>query len=743
MVYYKWTIQLGANGQTYDTHPIYKGDLSLTFEQESGKKFFRRKLSSKITFVSTDADVIINAPFYTEFIIVLKKSTSLSGTYTEYWRGHFYKTDCTISEDDRNVQVQPQVVDQYNDVLNGMDKEFNLIELAPVIQPVEAVKRPMFQIYTAGEDIVTCLSGGNSFEQDVVDGSAEKANDCRFAGFDEAWEFNFDGNPPPAGLVHPFTGAFSGYGYGGGDVFSNSDGVYKLQYFETESIIGYNNFGYRLGRSNGILIKRLSDNVVIWEYKQAWITSSLTDYWKPLPVDLEFSPKVEGGNVVYALRSGIGIFGRMVLDKDSLRVGTVDYNVYEIQGDDMVINNRNYHYCVPFKNLIIQQSARTSVTPTEWGRNDQGQYFLPPNDTDPWYPVGRSQWVNTSVWVKYTTTLDTFENAGRKEFTIKDTFPLWSVISVLLAKIAPSITHQNTAAYSQFFYNNYYPSMMFGSIVCIAPKSNIIVGEYQEPAMKAPVTLGTVLDMLKNVYGCYWYIDSSNRFVIEHIRWFKNGGSYASGQQTIGYDLTTLKNRNGKKWDFGMAKYNFEKQDMPARYEYAWMDDGTKLFNGSPINVLSTFVKEDKVEEITIANFTSDIDYMLMAPEMCSKDGFALLQPYLSSGVYKLPIDGYGIGVYSYYLQNDFVSMYILQNLLLTYDMPSWNIEVDGVAVTANGIQRNKKQEVTFPAGDDDPNMQQLVKTSIGNGEYDKLSVNLSSRMAKVTLKYDTYTNGQ
>jgi hypothetical protein len=448
---------------------------------------------------------------------------------------------------------------------------------------------------------------------------------------------------------------------------------------------------------------------------------------------------VEGMDELYAMRSGIGIFGRMVLDKPQLTVGLTDYNAFEIESDDMVANNRNYHYCLPFKDFDIQQSSRTSVTPTEWGINDNGVYFLPPDDVNPWYPVGRSQWVNTSVWVLYDSTLDDFEVAGRKEFTIKDAFPLWSVIEVLLAKIAPSVSHSNTSAYSQFFYGTQMPSMMYGSIVCIAPKSNIIVGEYQEPAKKAPITLGQVLDMLKNVYACYWFIDDNKRFVIEHIRYFKNGGSYSSGLQTIDYDLTQLANRNGKKWAFGTAKYSYDKEDMPARYEFAWMDEVTKLFKGNPINVLSTFVKEDKVEEINIANFTSDVDYMLLAPEMCSKDGFALLQPLMEGGDYVLPITGTTVGVYDYYLQNDLVSMYVLQQLLLTYDMPSRNIELNGQTATADGIQRNKKQQVTFPVGNDDPDVLQLVKTTLGNGEYDKISVNLSSRMAKVTLKYDTY----
>ena len=73
--------------------------------------------------------------------------------------------------------------------------------------------------------------------------------------------------------------------------------------------------------------------------------------------------------------------------------------------------------------------------------------------------------------------------------------------------------------------------------------------------------------------------------------------------------------------------------------------------------------------------------------------------------------------------------------------MPAWDIEVNGEEWTSSGIQRNKKQQLSFPAGVSDPNVQQLVKTYIGNGQIDKMSINLSSRTAKVTLKYNTYDN--
>jgi hypothetical protein len=273
----------------------------------------------------------------------------------------------------------------------------------------------------------------------------------------------------------------------------------------------------------------------------------------------------------------------------------------------------------------------------------------------------------------------------------------------------------------------------------ITQKSNILLGEYQEPAQKATITLKTVFDMLQKVYGCYWYIKSDNTLCVEHVSWFKNGGSY-SDTPSIGYDLTALENLpNEKKWAYCTSQYQFDKIDMPARYQYEWMDDVTEMFTGKPINILSKFVTENKVEEVTIAEFTSDIDLMLLAPEKFSKDGFALLQATKSGDTFYLALRTFYEGVYQYTLQNYMVAMVFLQPNFLTYDMPSWAIEIDETATSAAGIQRSKKQTLTFPIGDTDPDLSHLVKTYIGNGQFDKVTINLSSRSAKVTLKYNTY----
>ena len=170
---YRWRISKDG-GQPFVVHPVYKDDLSLNYEKESQQRFFRAKLSSKIDFVAEDADRIIEAPFETKFTLLLDMSSDMGLTFSQYYACQFYKTDCTINYDDRKVSVQPEAQDRYNDVLAGLDKEYNLIELAPAIQPIRLTKRPMFQLYNAGESICNCFCGGQAFEVDMADTSEER-----------------------------------------------------------------------------------------------------------------------------------------------------------------------------------------------------------------------------------------------------------------------------------------------------------------------------------------------------------------------------------------------------------------------------------------------------------------------------------------------------------------------------------------------------------------------------------------
>lgn len=331
------------------------------------------------------------------------------------------------------------------------------------------------------------------------------------------------------------------------------------------------------------------------------------------------------------------------------------------------------------------------------------------------------------------------EVKARKAYTLRDAFTLSSCINVLLKEFAPGITHEATPEYSQFLYNTNNPISGQSFKLLISQKSNIINGEYQAPAQKAPVTLQQIMTMLRDIYKCYWYIED-RKFKIEQVSWFRNGGSYGYNP-IIDYDLTQLENvRNGKKLAFATSEYSFDKVDMPERYQFEWMDDVTTPFEGLPIEITSKYVTAGKTEEINISNFTSDIDLMLLNPGAISSDGFALFAAVTPSGggQLELPFTRQTADNVEYYLQNGFLAFINIQPAYWVYDMPARNFKINNSPNYAIGIERKKKQTLNFPAGTTDPNPMQLVKTYIGNGQVDKLSVNLGSRNIKATLKYDT-----
>ena len=308
------------------------------------------------------------------------------------------------------------------------------------------------------------------------------------------------------------------------------------------------------------------------------------------------------------------------------------------------------------------------------------------------------------------------------------------MLSVLLNQIAPGVTHQGTTDYSQFLYGENILGVT--QTVLITPKSNIVSAGYDQPAQKAPITLKNVLEMLRDCFRCYWFIDDSNRFRVEHIEYFRNGGSYDTSP-TVCVDLTSMQQtRNGKPWSFALNKWKYEKPDMTARYQFGWMDDCTQLFMGYPIDIVAKYVNLEKIEDITVTGYTSDIDYILLNPSEVSLDGFVLLAATYQNSRYELPYLNIQRGSVDNILQNAWVAFAFLQRYY-KWDMPAYSYRIDGVSYTAEGIKKLKSQQVTFPAKSD-PDILRLIKTGLGSGVIEKLSITLTARAASAELRYDT-----
>lgn len=838
-------------------YPIYKGDLAKEYNKEQNEQFYRATLEGKLTFQRDDYAWILAQAFDFEYIITLYISYDAGYSWDEYWVGNFWKTDCDFDEDSQTVIVQPTVKDQYTDVLAGIEKEFNLIDLAPEMAMIKADKRPMIQAYIPGDSTVGCFLAGMSWEQecDIVTDENALVQTYNFALSASLLvvEVTSGSYSPEIPTIYTKRYAASKFNPAVAGTTEITNGSYKFVYYF------YAGGG---GATQRWQIVRTSDSTVLWE--KVWSGGTVPDTSIPQTVILTpVSGSGASGNIELYVHN-IPVYCRYVLDVETI----MDRNTSPIPDDDIVENNRNYRRAIgyEFPDCVFFSTNRSS-TPTKWGLYQPGEYYQKPAGEfyyGEFFPVSRREWGKVSVWFAFFAFDQIIEQKGRKAYTIKNNYPLWSVISTLLAKIAPGVTHAATTDYSIFLYSSIDPIAWAPQNIFLTPKSNIITADYDQPAQKAPVTLRKILDMLRDCFRLYWFIDDQNRFRIEHITWFMRGGSY-SPSTNIARDLTQeIVSRNGKPWAFVRSQYKFDKPAMAERYEFGWMDEVTQLFEGFPIDITSKYVTPGNIQQIKIDQFTSDIDYMLLNPGACSKDGFALLSavssnvmedklydytfatvhglPNFQTGIidtsipdsYKcsdlidienatqiaytnlfpmqrvpsgnkwsglvlydsngnfvesfgyssnavpvsgtldltnyptakyvrfapyyngsgvvdttakiiitysenqlcLPYNNYSIDGNDHVLQNAYVAFHFLQRYYML-DMPARQYSINGTDITALGIKKLKTQSIRFPLLHD-IDLNQLIKTTLGNGVIDKLSINLSSRNANATLKYDT-----
>lgn len=830
---YKFTIATNDNLQKV-VNPTYKDDLAKEYELETNQRFYRCKLSGKISFIGVDYDYLAQMRFETEIFLTIYKSDDGGGTWSEYFKGKFMKTDCEWNDDDKKCTVQPDALDEYNDVLSGLDKEYNLIPLAPAITRMTLQKRPLIQVYLPGDSVVSCFLGGMYWEQDAnaVDDRNALIKTYHFALCNMLKEMNVTpSNTGDNAMKGLYIGRMSIDGNNfTGNMSSDSNNGYYMRITQE----------YKPPFWGFVKVEfvRRSDGVVLYEYIKIHESSTPWD-------NEDFTmTAVSGSGATGTLTvemATYNVYVRYLLDIEQID----GLNTYPIPADDIVDNNRNYRYAIGYAIDVAYINNYTQSEPTEYGLADNGGYFTEPHTLwgQKFYPIARSTWRYASIWFGFDIMDSFFETEGRKEFTLRDTYPIYSVISVLLKQFAPGITHDGTPEYSQFLYGESNPITHTAFRLLMTQKTNIKYSYYDQPAQKAPITLQQVTNMLRDCFRCFWYIEDG-KFKIEHIQWFRNGGQYGYNP-IIDYDLTKVLNpRNRKPWGFASSAWSFDKVDMPERYQFTWMDDCTKGFEGYPIDVLSKYVTAGKIEEVNISNFNADIDYMLLNPTNVSDDGFALFaavpsfqnysqetldstfywkgQKYNSSdfvslvanvsgdigtiyatgtvrGVtsalatfwdangkylgqsdefvgtgtvldftnqpvsfpagtrrvaiqgmknrplavsilpkYALPFVQRTVDNVEYTLQNGYLAMIYLQPNYYIYDLPARKVRInESTEIFVAGVERMKKQTVVFPTNQD-INPMRLIKTYIGDGQIDKISVNLCSRSNKVTLKYDT-----
>lgn len=753
--------------------------LESKYKKETGQVFFRNSLEGSIKVFGADYDFIRLQSLETKYLLIV---TSNIGDVLAL--SSFAKTDCKLDDTRHSIELKLSPIDRYSKIMNNYDNTYDLIKLSPAITPLTLTKRLLYQFYIQGANSVSCYANGTYWEQDVneaidnADALEKKYYFSKNLSFQE-FQITKDMSETYAGTyIHmPGTPPTTWVNQTSGEGHIKMVGISDLTHVDGTSVIrwfysGQPVSGQELGglkdewkfalkiyddRSYGNLNVAFSVGVFVlkdWNVNSEKASISNTGEYEFKVVEKQSSKRFKLDVVHYT------VWGRVLADVDTAVEPSSGQTktLYDLPKDDFVSERVNYRKCIGLIGLQVQQTGYTVKHPTKYGRNDYGRYFtnnfvnaVTKTEHMP-VPISRSTWANTSIWAIIPDTWSSFEGQFRTQFTLKDAFALSDVIKALLHKINPLIKFEATAEYSKFFYegDTSTPIIPFdgarvGYVPFIAPKSNVLKGNYDQAAQKAEISFEQLMNMLRDCFRCYWYIDDSNRLRIEHISYFMKGLSYA--QPNIQLDLTKKLDKFNKKLVlYAQEATSYIKDDLNSRYEFSWMDDSTDTFDDMEIDIKSLYVQSDKTEEINPDVFSSDIDLMLYAPDKFSEDGFALMMANKDTG--KVPItsvselrDDEYIYTYRVTPQNYLCSwLYLARYYML--DMPAYKIEYTRAPITdayrVTGLKQFKQQDIEFQTNAK-IDLNKAIKTSVGIGTIDSMSVNIDTHLISTTLVYSPY----
>lgn len=706
-------------------NPHYK-DLSKKYAKENGQEFFRISLDGKIDLFGDDYEIIKQSNLESQFVFIIEKYNRKSDKYLEYYKGEFSKTDCKFDHSKKKCELKIVSLDEYNEIMNKYDNVYDLVKLAPEITKINLYKRSLVQVYIRGADSVTNFFAGTYWEDDIneaISSHDDLINKYHFMHNKTGNEFYIRGaNVPEVNGV-----------YAGMDGVYNNGNGYTCKLEEVTS-------GNVLRR---VRIYRDSDNTLLYQSMALLAVSETDNMYIPITARITMRGVIDT-SITFPIENifEYHIYSRILCDIDSVQGIS---STYDLPSDDFVVDNRNFKKCIGLNTGSFFCTSRTVDEPTKYGLNDYGQYFtnqfIPPSTgLNRPLPVSKNSWANASLWFVYQTSYLILEEKLRKQYVLRDSYSIGAAIKAILKKIAPNISHEPTAEYSQFLYGETNPLGLAKFYVHIAQKTNILKGNYDQPAQKAEISLGELMKMLRDCFRCYWYIEN-NKLKIEHVYFFMNGGSY-SNDSGVQLDFTKLVDQFNKRLSsYFQSEIEYDKSNLNQRYEFGWMDNATNLFGGAVIDIKSNYVQKDKVEEINATKFSSDVDFMLFNPSNFSNDGFALLCPIKNGSSYELPIitvqsliDENG-DTYTAAIQNWYASWIYLQNFYM-WDMPAKNIESNTIGgLLVKDVKKCMKHTIEFPTEEDLDKMK-LIKTAFGDGQIDEVSIDLNTRKAKARLLY-------
>lgn len=707
-------------------HPIYERSASKSFEREQGRVFHREKFNGTLELLRGDFNALWANTLETELDILIERRDS-AGTYVPYMAGKITKMDGIYDEDNKRVKINPKPMDRYNKILGAMSKEYDLVKDLNIEKyTVKYKKQPLIQIAFPYHNVLYNRIGVTVFLSELPIGgyTSTELEDFGFAHESPVRVYI----PGSNDMVPDVSGV---YEQTAPTQYTRVDGVYRISRVETTrwtiTDIGASSIVYRGVDGVANMLDRSP-----FETTPETILESISD-----------------PGVSFCAIFPIWAHQRILTDATTIG-GDATIALPQPDIADLVFNYDNYIDMSGLINFYIDVDPYDdhTLTPNKFRKFDEdalhfaGEYFDPPDEIGGGtiaFPIMENSWSEYSL-VEYNVAgfADELLEAATT-VTLRDAYKLTDVLRALLLKADSSIVFMDDVVHSDFLFNATNPITTEAQAIThfITPKSNIVTGDYDNAAPKAPISLQHVDELLMFGPNLHWYIGDVYAFILEHIHYYKNGKSYTA--PITSNDLTVQENpHNDKPWAYHTKKYKYREEQIPERITSAWMDDVSDIFDGQPIEILSPFAEKGNIQSNTITRFTPDIDYIQAARDVVSREGFCVMAAELNDDdEYEVPFTSilHPVG-FNVSIQNGYWSFTHLHEKFHRHNLPSLNVKINGIVTTATTVKRSKDQQVIYPTPIE-PDPMRLLVTSIGRGEVDKLDINMTTRAATITVLHD------
>lgn len=741
-VRFDFTKRSGGISTALTLNPIYGEDIKFTHKRTEGEVYYRDEISGTLRFLRDDFTTLTSLAKGDYVFVEMFKVDPDSGSHIADAR--FTPLDVEWDYDKQEAKVTLQPTDKYDGILSILDKEVDLVKLAPPTTSAIIRLPVILQLYELGDNKVTNIVNTSAYEVDI------------------------DGEPINDGQK------MRNYGFGNNPIYGAKELTMPTnEHFDTD-LIGKWTRDDNISTSSQRYYYNDRLYVVLPSVLQQGVTYPIMnsetgepfegelgnnyffscDESRAMPsIDYPFYLSNRLGATIYKqkLEYDAMVYARFLMAKKTSET-------HDRLNEDLTKTNLNYRYTIGLESTFrigystetfeqrVKVSNEVSSTPTQWGKSDDGLYFVKPTATSGriFVPFNYNKWIPNSFWFEVGDTyfgspyapqnywneyLSRFET--RRE--IRDCYTLGTAIKAIcdhfgVADFAEDILH------SQFLYDASNPISSLAERLFITPISNIKSSYYSVPAQQGKITLKDIFDMLKNCFQCYWVLDDDFNLQIEHILFFRNGNSYDTRSHALRADLTSLYcPRVGKTWAFGQNLIKYNKTSLPKTYTFGWGNNATEEFNGYPIEINEPYV--DGTQDNKVSRFLSDIDYIVTNPDDINNDLYALIAT--NNGVTPLPYLRYGTDNTGYLVQNGHLSFHFLANTYWNWNLSGSHATINGVAMVVAGQKRIKKQVVKFPYDMDNLTANGLIRTDMGDGEVISITENTKDEIAEAEIVLD------